>query len=100
MIRKKEIVEHVVMASGLRKRDAREALDQAFAFIRTSLLEGKEIDCPPLGKIKVHVQGPNSDNPKLHFRVIPRREATDADADTNTDEDTKIHLVPQKAAEG
>ncbi len=109
MIRKKEIVEHVVSNSGLRKRDVREALDQAFAFMRSNLLKGEEIDCPPLGKVKVRVQGPNSDNPKLQFRVVPRREAREtaevateigASEEPPVKNDPKIHQLALEKAEG
>ncbi|MBB5515800.1 nucleoid DNA-binding protein [Rubricella aquisinus] len=67
--RKKDIVDHVSQATGLKKRDVREALDAAFGYLHSSLLDGKEIAYPTLGKIKVQVQRADSENPKMVYRV-------------------------------
>ncbi|MFQ5623466.1 MAG: HU family DNA-binding protein [Paracoccaceae bacterium] len=100
MIRKKELVEHVSARSGLKKSDVRNALHQAFDFIRENLLAGREIDCPPLGKIKVQVQRPNSPNPKLRFRVVPRKDLAElSDGATHAGGETTIRHPSLEAAE-
>jgi nucleoid DNA-binding protein len=77
--RKKDIVDHVSQATGLKKRDVREALDAAFGYLHSSLLDGKEIAYPTLGKIKVQIQRADSDNPKMVYRVALNKNAVQQD---------------------
>lgn len=52
VLKKKDFVERVTLASGLKKADARTAIDVVLAAIAEALAKGEELVLPPLGKIK------------------------------------------------
>ncbi|MEM9013397.1 MAG: HU family DNA-binding protein [Pseudomonadota bacterium] len=92
ILRKKQIVEQVAVATGLKRRDVREALDSAFAITRQALSDGQDVDYPTLGKIRVKAQTRPSGRERLMYRVTlaksppaapgetpPAGEGTDAD---------------------
>jgi len=72
LIKKKEIYDHVTVTTGLRRREVREAVDATFAYLFECISEGKDVQCPPLGKIKVITRGDGEDA-KVHYRLIPRK---------------------------
>ena len=50
---KKEMVERMVAASGMKKGDARRALEASMEAVAQALREGYNLSLPPLGKIKI-----------------------------------------------
>lgn len=50
---KKELVERMVRDSGMKKGDARRALEATMGVIAGALREGRDLAVPPLGKIKI-----------------------------------------------
>ncbi len=54
MLRKKELIERVVERSGVKKRDARPAVEAVLALLGETLAEGRDVNLPPLGKLRVH----------------------------------------------
>ena len=67
-IRKKQIYDHVTVATGLRKREVRESVDATLAYFHQVLSEGHELQIPPLGKIRVIERG-EGENAKLIYKV-------------------------------
>jgi nucleoid DNA-binding protein len=53
LIKKRDIYDNVILKTGLRKRDVRDVVDATFAYLRESLAAGKDVQCPPMGKIRV-----------------------------------------------
>ncbi|ARU00506.1 HU family DNA-binding protein [Yoonia vestfoldensis] len=51
-LKKPELLDQLVARSGLRKRDAKLALDAALALIGEALARGDDLILPPLGKIR------------------------------------------------
>ena len=75
LVKKKAIYEHVSVATGLRKRDVREAVDSMLEYLHTCLSDGKTIQLPPLGKIKAVERG-SGENAKTHYKLMLKK--TDA----------------------
>lgn len=90
IIRKKELVDHVVVETGLRKREVREAFDSVFSYIHACLSEGKQVECPPLGKIRVNWQKSGTPDAKMNYRVVLRRPGAGV---KNNSEDVKEALA-------
>lgn len=67
-IRKKQIYDHVTVATGLRKREVREAVDATLVYFHQMLSEGKSIMIPPLGKIRTINRG-EGENAKMIYKV-------------------------------
>ncbi|MBL4751832.1 MAG: HU family DNA-binding protein [Amylibacter sp.] len=72
LVKKKAIYEHVSVATGLRKRDVREAVDSLLEYLHTCLSDGKTIQLPPLGKIKAIERG-SGDNAKTHYKLMLKK---------------------------
>ena len=53
VLRKKDLFDQVVTRTALKKRDVKPAVEAALALIADSLQAGKEVNLPPLGKIRV-----------------------------------------------
>ena len=53
-LKKKEFFERVVERSGVRKGEAKTAVEAALAVLGEALAKGEEVNLPPLGKIKVN----------------------------------------------
>lgn len=53
VLKKKELIERVVAASGLKKKDVKPAVEATLAVLGRALGEGEELNLQPLGKIKV-----------------------------------------------
>lgn len=87
MIKKKELYEHVTLATGLRKREVREATDTLFAHMRAQLLAGEEIQCPPLGKIRIIVQNEGTERERSIYRLVLSKDQADSDDDDATDDE-------------
>jgi len=52
-LKKKELVDMVVARSGIKKRDAKPAVEAALAVMGEALSEGRELNIIPFGKLKV-----------------------------------------------
>ncbi|WP_439156549.1 HU family DNA-binding protein [Yoonia sp.] len=52
-VRKPAFLDDVVTRSGLKKRDAKIALEAALATLAEALIRGDELAVPPLGKLRV-----------------------------------------------
>ncbi|GGA24063.1 HU family DNA-binding protein [Neptunicoccus cionae] len=78
-IRKKDIYDHVTVATGMRKREVREAVDATLAYFHKCLSEGHDLQIPPLGKIRSIERG-EGENAKLIHKVMlqkPKSEKKD-----------------------
>lgn len=53
MLRKKELIERVVDQTGMRKGEARKAVEATLGVLAGTLDSGQDVNLPPLGKIKV-----------------------------------------------
>jgi DNA-binding protein HU-alpha len=52
-LRKKELIDLVVERSGVKKRDAKPAIEAALAILGEAIGAGRELNLQPLGKLKV-----------------------------------------------
>ncbi|MEL6644669.1 MAG: HU family DNA-binding protein [Pseudomonadota bacterium] len=52
-MRKPELIDRVVLRSGVKKRDAKPAIEAALAVLGEALSEGEVLQLPPLGKLRV-----------------------------------------------
>lgn len=53
MLKKPELFDEVVARTNLKKRDVKPAVETALAVIVETLREGKDVNLPPLGKLRV-----------------------------------------------
>ncbi len=87
-MRKKELVDAVVARSGIKKRDAKPAVEAALAILGETLIAGRALNLPPLGKMKVQNSKELHDATVLNVRM--RRKASmddenESDADSGDD---------------
>ncbi len=78
-LRKKQLVERVVKATGAKKKVAREVLDAALAEIGEALSRGEGLNLPPLGKARVNRQKEKGAGEVLVLKL--RRSGKDGEAD-------------------
>ena len=83
MIKKKEIVEHVASTTDLKKREVREALEGVLSFLHERLLDGEEVQVPPLGKVRVVVQNDGTTRQKTVYRLILQKPKPEPDTASN-----------------
>ena len=55
-MKKKDLIQAVVERSGVKKRDAKPAIEAALAILGDALAEGRDLNLAPLGKLKVQKQ--------------------------------------------
>ena len=65
VLKKKELVERVVAASGVKKKDAKPVVEAMLAVLGESLASGRELNLAPLGKLRI-----NRVEDKANGRVI------------------------------
>ncbi len=53
MIKKPEFLERVMARTDVKKRDAKPAIETAFAVLVEALADGEDVNLPPLGKLRV-----------------------------------------------
>ena len=53
ILRKKDFIDRAIERSGVKKADAKAAIDATLAVLAEALANGEEIILPPLGKLKV-----------------------------------------------
>lgn len=52
-MRKRDLIEAVVIRSGVKKRDAKPVVEALLSVVGEALEEGRELNLPPMGKLKV-----------------------------------------------
>ncbi|MCP5086246.1 MAG: hypothetical protein GY952_05515 [Rhodobacteraceae bacterium] len=72
LVKKKEIYDHVTIATGLRRREVREAVDATFAFLFECLSDGKDAQCPPLGKLRSITKGEGDDAKTIYKLMLQK----------------------------
>lgn len=68
-VRKKEFSERVVARAGVRRSDAKAALDATLAVLAEALADGQELILPPLGRIKVTRDKAGKNNRVLVLKI-------------------------------
>lgn len=53
MMKKPELLDEVVLRTNLKKRDVKPAIEAAFAIIAEALRDGRDLNMPPLGKVRL-----------------------------------------------
>ena len=84
-MRKKELIEQVVMRSGMKKRDVKPLVDTLFAVMGEAVAEGRELIIPPFGRLKVHKQK-ITPKKKIFFAKVHQNIASASGLSTVTDE--------------
>ncbi|QCO58029.1 DNA-binding protein (plasmid) [Pseudorhodobacter turbinis] len=56
MLKKQELVERIVKATGVKKKDVKLILEASLGVLGDALSAGEELNVPPLGKMKVNRQ--------------------------------------------
>jgi len=81
-IKKKEFLEQAVKRSGVNVKDAKFAIEAALALLSETLLDGIEVNLPPLGKLKVErrMDLPNATVLDLKLRISNRMRAVATNA--------------------
>lgn len=81
-IKKKEFLEQAVKRSGVNVKDAKLAIEVALALLSETLLDGMEVNLPPLGKLKVERRKdlPNATVLDLKLRISNRMRAVATNA--------------------
>ncbi|MBV1864634.1 MAG: HU family DNA-binding protein [Rhodobacteraceae bacterium] len=86
LVKKKDIYDHVTVTTGLRRREVREAVDSTFAYIFDCLNAGYDVQCPPLGKIRVITKG-EGDDLKLIYRLNMQKPGKGGKSDAEVSDD-------------
>jgi len=53
MLKKPDLLDEVVLRTNLKKRDVKPAVEAAFAIMAEALREGRDLNMPPLGKVRL-----------------------------------------------
>ena len=53
VIKKPELLDEVVLRTGLKKRDVKPAVEAALSVLGDALRDGAEVNVPPLGKLRI-----------------------------------------------
>lgn len=84
-LRKRAFIEAVVLRSGVKKRDAKPAVEAALSILGETLVKGQELNLPELGKVKIQnqksVEGAHVINLRLRRKL---GSAEDANAESDT----------------
>ncbi|MDP5216539.1 HU family DNA-binding protein [Ruegeria sp. 2205SS24-7] len=64
-LRKKELIDQVVVRSGVKKKDAKPAIEALLAILGETVAEGRELNLQPFGKLKI-----NRSEEKANGRVV------------------------------
>lgn len=60
-LRKKDLIEAVVRRSGVKKKDAKPVVEAMLAELGETLAAGRELNLPPLGRIRINREKPLDD---------------------------------------
>ncbi len=80
-MKKKELIELAVERSGVKKRDAKPAIEAALAILGEALAEGREVNMRPLGKIKVNRMKKGVNGQVINARIRQPEEGGKPDLD-------------------
>jgi hypothetical protein len=72
-LKKKELIDLVVARSGGKKRDVKPAVEACLAVLGEMLAEGRDLNLPPMGKLKV-TRTKQADNARILVARIRQRE--------------------------
>lgn len=72
-LKKKELIDLVVARSGGKKRDVKPAVEACLAVLGEMLAEGRDLNLPPMGKLKV-TRSKQADNARILIARIRQRE--------------------------
>jgi nucleoid DNA-binding protein len=95
MLRKKELLDAVVERAGVKKKDAKPVVESMLAILGEALADSRELNLPPLGRIKVRREKPLSNGRMMVVKVRQSRAtlsgpsakaATDGDSDDRDDD--------------
>lgn len=64
IVKKPELVDRIVAQSGLKKKDVKPVVEATLAVLSKTLLDGEELQIPPLGRVKI-LQTKDVDNAKV-----------------------------------
>ncbi|MBT3140855.1 DNA-binding protein [Phaeobacter gallaeciensis] len=53
-MKKRELIDLVVARSGVKKKDAKPAIEAALAILGETIAEGRELNLQPLGKLRIN----------------------------------------------
>jgi len=85
MMKKVELIDAVVERTGVKKRDAKPAIEAALEILGETLAEGRGLSLPPMGKIKF-VNSKDLENGAQVLTLKLRRSAPLTDVDATEDE--------------
>jgi DNA-binding protein HU-alpha len=81
-LKKKELVELVVERTGVKKRDAKPSVEAALAILGEAIASGREMNLPPLGKIRINR---SADNGNTKVTICKIRQSTGKDENESGD---------------
>ncbi len=79
-MKKKELIEAAVERAGVKKKDAKPAIEAALAILGEALSDGRDLNLQPLGKIKVQKTKELSNGTVMNVRIRRSKQATEAPA--------------------
>lgn len=74
-LRKKELVDRVVTASGMKKKDVKPVVEAALAVLGEALSKGEEMNLQPLGKLMINNSKEVSNAQVLNVRIRRSKQA-------------------------
>lgn len=93
VLKKSDLIDRVVLRSGVKKKDAKPVIEAALAVLGEALTNGEEFNLQPFGKMKINNQKEVAN--ALVYNVRIRRQKAEAtlgglnlSSDTDTDDDT------------
>ncbi|MBN2905556.1 MAG: HU family DNA-binding protein [Rhodobacteraceae bacterium] len=69
MLRKKELIERIVLASGMKKKDVKPVVEATLGVLGQALSQGESLNLPPLGKIVVNRRKDRDDGEVMVARI-------------------------------
>ncbi|WP_243694331.1 HU family DNA-binding protein [Shimia isoporae] len=86
-LRKKELVDLAVDRSGVKKRDAKPAIEAALAILGEALEAGRSLQLPPLGRVKVQ-RSKELDDGQVIVAKVRRKGVSDDDEPSESNSKT------------
>lgn len=77
-VRKKELIDRVVLESGMKKKDVKPVVEAMLAVLGRSLSQGEEMIAHPLGKLKVNREKQLTNGKMMIVKVRQNAETTAA----------------------
>lgn len=95
MMRKKELIDTVVMRSGLKKKDVKPTVEATLAVLGEALQSGRSLNLNPMGKVKV-----KREKKFASGRMLVARIRQNAHSGVSTDNDASAPASTPDAAPG